>query len=245
VDEDDLVSGPLVLCYHAVSEDWPAELSVTPASLERQLGLLVRRGYRGATFSGAIADPEADRQLVVTFDDAYRSVIDRALPVLTKLGLPGTVFAVTEWVGAPGPMSWPGVDGWVGGPHEAELQPMSWDELGSLAESGWEIGSHTHTHPRLTALEGAGLADELERSRSECEERLARPCRSLAYPYGDVDDRVVDAARAAGYQAACTLPKGRLHAAEALRWPRVGVYHRDAPWRFRLKVSPLVRRIRG
>jgi peptidoglycan/xylan/chitin deacetylase (PgdA/CDA1 family) len=238
------VTAPLVLGYHAVSEDWPAELSVTPDGLRRQLELLVGRGYRGATFSDAVTGPGSARTLVVTFDDAYRSVAERAFPILSELGLPGTVFVVTGWGGADGPMAWPGIDRWLGGPHEEELQPMSWEELGSLAEAGWEIGSHTRSHPRLTEVDDATLADELQGSRRECEERLGMPCRSLAYPYGDLDDRVVEAARDAGYQAACALPQGRLPAAEVLRWPRIGIYHRDAGWRFRLKVSSLAVRVR-
>ena len=36
----------LVLCYHAVSERFPAALSVTPEAFERQLHLLARAGYR-------------------------------------------------------------------------------------------------------------------------------------------------------------------------------------------------------
>ena len=238
------MSAPLVLGYHAVSEDWPAELSVTPEALRRQLDLLVRRGYRGATFTDAVTGPGAGRTLVVTFDDAYRSVIERAWPILADLGLPGTVFTVTEWAGARAPMAWPGIERWLEGPHREELLPMSWEELGSLSDAGWEIGSHSHTHPHLTTLDDAALATELQRSRNECERRLDRPCQSLAYPYGDVDGRVVEAARQAGYRAACALPQGRLHAPEPLRWPRVGIYHRDADWRFRLKVSPAARWLR-
>jgi peptidoglycan/xylan/chitin deacetylase (PgdA/CDA1 family) len=81
-------------------------------------------------------------------------------------------------------------------------------------------------------------------SKAECERRLERPCRTIAYPYGDYDQRVADAAGRAGYEAACTLP-ARFHAARALQWPRVGVYHGDDDRRFRMKVSPLVRRARA
>ena len=38
---------------------------------------------------------------------------------------------------------------WLDSPHAGELTPMSWDELGELSELGWELGSHTRTHPRL------------------------------------------------------------------------------------------------
>ena len=71
-----------------------------------------------------------------------------------------------------------------------------------------------------------------------------RPCESIAYPYGDHDDRVVEAARRAGYVAAGTLPS-RLDERGPLRFPRVGVYYGDDERRFRLKVSRPLRALRA
>jgi peptidoglycan/xylan/chitin deacetylase (PgdA/CDA1 family) len=238
------MSDVLTLCYHAVADRWTAPLSVTPEALESQLRLLVERGYRGSTFADAVSEAPAPKTLVVTFDDAYRSVIDRALPILSKFGLPATVFTVTSFAGSEEPMTWPGIDGWIGGPYEPELAPMSWDELSELAAAGWEIGSHTVTHPRLTSIDDAELAEELTRSRDVCSERIGTECRSLAFPYGDYDDRVVAATQEAGYSTAATLT-ARLQRPEPLRWPRVGVYHADDMHRFRAKVSPSVRRLRA
>jgi len=235
---------PLVLCYHAVSPTFPAPLSVTPEALERQLVLLLRRGYVGATFSGALEDPGGRGTLVVTFDDAYRSVLELGVPILEQLGVPGTVFAPTDHIGSDRPMVWPGIDQWLGGPHEPELVPMSWDELAGLRDRGWEIGSHTCSHPRLTQTDDALLEGELRRSKERCEEALGGECTSLAYPYGDHDARVVAATGAAGYRFAATLPT-RLDAAGALEVPRVGVYHRDGMSRYRLKVSPILRGLRA
>ena len=187
--------GALVLCYHAVSDSWPADLAIRPMQLEGQLTALLEHGYRGVTFHQAVHAPPSSKVVAVTFDDAYRSVIELGLPVLSRLGLPGTVFVPTGFAGSAEPMSWPGIDAWLGGPHEAELTAMSWSELATLKAAGWEIGSHTRTHPRLVDLDDADLADELVRSRVECESRLGVPCRSLAYPYGSVDDRVVEGCR--------------------------------------------------
>lgn len=233
----------LILCYHALSDEWEASLAVRPRDFERQLRLLVSRGYQGTTFERAVLDPPAARTLAVTFDDAYRSVIELALPVLSSLGVPATVFAPSAFIGSEEPMSWPGIDVWRQGPHERELIPMSWPELERLAEAGWEVGSHTRTHPRLTQLDDARLGEELERSRAEIEQRLSRPCPSLAYPYGDEDARVVEAAGRAGYSAAGALPS-RLEDRGPLCHPRVGVYGADSIRRFRLKASPALRHLR-
>ena len=238
------MSETLVLCYHAVSPGWPEHVSVTPDALERQLSRLLRRGYRAATFTDAVLSPPHRRTLAVTFDDAYRSVHEHARPVLDGLGIAATVFAPTRWVSAAEPMPLAAAE-WRGTPHEPELRCMTWDELGELGDAGWEIGSHTVSHPMLTRLSDEALAGEMADSRAAIEAALGRECRSHAYPYGDFDDRIARAAGAAGYAAAGTLFPGRLAAPPPLQWPRVGISHHHSLRAFALKVSPPVRRIRG
>jgi peptidoglycan/xylan/chitin deacetylase (PgdA/CDA1 family) len=233
-----------VLCYHAVSPTWEADLSTTPARFERQLALLAKRGYRGLTFTEAVRAPADGRIVAITFDDAYRSVLQIARPILERFGFPATVFAPTNYIGTERPMVWPGIDQWRGGAHEHELMPMSWEELRALASSGWEIGSHTASHPHLTELDDAALTAELESSKASCEEHLQAPCVSLAYPYGGVDARVVEATRSCGYTVAAALPR-RLDARGPLEVPRIGVYHVDDDRRFQLKLSPMLRRLRS
>ena len=234
----------LVLCYHAVSERWPAPLSVTPAALRAQLGLLARRGFRGITFTQAVTAPPPGRSVAVTFDDAFASVLSLAAPALREVGWPGTVFVPTSFADEPRPLTWDGVDQWAASEHADEMLPLTWDQLRGLRDEGWEVGSHTVTHPHLTRLGDEDLDRELRDARAACERAMGEPCRSIAYPYGDVDARVVAAARAAGYETAAALP-ARMHAAaDPLEWPRVGVWHTDDLRRFRIKASPVVRRLR-
>lgn len=233
----------LVLCYHAVSEEWTAVLSIKPDLFERQLELILARGYKGATFHEALTAPPAPKTVAVTFDDGFRSVSELAFPIMSRLGLPGTMFVPTALIDSERPMAWPGVDEWLGGPFEHELLGMSWDQVGQLSAAGWEIGSHSCTHPHLPALEQDELERELSRSREDCERMLGIPCRSLAYPYGDVDDRVLAAAGQAGYAVAAGLP-GQFEPLRRLDWPREGIYVYDEMPKFRRKVSPWLRRAR-
>jgi peptidoglycan/xylan/chitin deacetylase (PgdA/CDA1 family) len=232
----------LVLCYHAVSTRWSADLSVTPDAFEAQIAHLLGRGYRGTTFSRAVTGSEGGRQLVVTFDDGFQSVRDLAYPVLSQLGVPATLYVPTAFMDGGQRLAWPGIDQWQGGEFEDELAAMSWDDAGELRDAGWEIGAHTHTHPRLTQVDDAQLADELERSRTICTERLGEPCRSVAYPYGDVDERVVAATAAAGFDAAATLPE-LAERPRALAWPRVGVYNHESLSQFKRHCSWTLRRV--
>lgn len=241
------MSDLLILCYHAVDEDWPATLSVRPAALERQLTHLVQHGFRGATFTNALRGPRSRRTLVVTFDDGYRSVLEQAKPILDRLGLPGTLFVPTDWPGRTEPMAWDGIDQWLGTPHEPELRALDWDQLRGLAADGWEIGGHTCSHPHLSQVrDDDRLADELERSKAILERELDAPCTSLAYPYGDVDARVAAATERAGYAAACTIPRiSKPLATDRLCWPRTPIHRVDTDRRFRVKVSPVTRGVRS
>ena len=160
----------LVLCYHAVSERFPAPLSVTPEAFERQLELLARAGYRGATFAEAVRPLRRRRRWRspsttptcrswssasrCSTRSASRRPCTRRPPTSTRPS-----------VRCRGPASTTG----IGGEHERELLPMSWDQLGGLAEAGWEIGSHTRTHPHLTTLDDDTLRDELAESRATVE----------------------------------------------------------------------------
>lgn len=232
----------MVLCYHAVSPTWPMSQSLPEEAIVDQVKLLLARGYRPVSFTEAATTPASGRRMAVTFDDGYTSVL-RAADLLEELGVAGTLFVVTDLLG--GRAEWLDVEE-IGGPeYLGETALMTWDDARALAARGWEIGSHTRTHAHLTRCDDARLASELERSKATVEERLSLPCTSLAYPFGDVDGRVVDATRRAGYAAAGAIPV-RTTGPEPLRFPRIGVYHRDAdhPWHFRLKVSPTARVVR-
>ena len=54
---DDAPSDVLVLGYHAISDRWDADTTVTVAQFERQIATLLERGYVGVTFATALSTP--------------------------------------------------------------------------------------------------------------------------------------------------------------------------------------------
>ncbi|MGB2951828.1 MAG: polysaccharide deacetylase family protein [Gaiellaceae bacterium] len=229
----------LVICYHAVTDRWNHPLAVGAETLERQLAALVARGYRPATAGRLLG---GGKLLHVTFDDAFRSVA-AALRALERLRVPATVFACADYADRPRPLGVPELAAEVKA-HPGELLTMGWDELRGLADRGLEIGSHSISHAHLLRLSDAELRREVAESRERIEAELGRPCRLLAYPYGEHDARVRSAARAAGYEAAFALP-GRAAPVDRFALPRVGVYRKDGHLRLRLKASTLARLARA
>jgi peptidoglycan/xylan/chitin deacetylase (PgdA/CDA1 family) len=207
---------PLVLCYHAIVDTWDDPLAVRRGAFARQV-----RGFALGRRAGTAADAVAGRPVLhVTFDDAYVSV-PGAVEVLERLGIPATVFACAGY----GDGRVLAIDELAGGRLDPRaMRTLTWDALRELAERGVEIGSHTLSHAHLTRLDAAELDRELCESKRWIEDELGRPCRYLAYPYGEQDDRVRAAARRAGYDAAFGLP-GRRDDRYALL--RMGVYRCD------------------
>ena len=91
------------------------------------------------------------------------------------------------------------------------LRMLTWDELSGLASDEVEIGSHGLHHEIHHLDQPAAIREqELARSRSEIEERLARPCRTFAYPNGNFVAASAREAEGAGYELAFTTETGTL-----------------------------------
>jgi peptidoglycan/xylan/chitin deacetylase (PgdA/CDA1 family) len=206
---------------------------VRTRAFERQVATLLRRRFRPISAADAVGG--RGRLFHVTFDDAYRNVAENAVPVLERLGVTATIFAASGFAADGRPLAVPELAAEARA-HPEEMRTLTWERLRALAERGFEIGSHTVTHPHLPRLSDAELERELGESRARCEDELERRCRFLAYPFGEHDARVQAAARRAGYEAAFGLRAGT-NRANPLALPRVDFYRRDSLLRAMLKSS--------
>ena len=100
----------------------------------------------------------------ITFDDEERTVYDAGFPILQAQGLPATFYFITEFLN---------VD-WIA-------------RLNDLQSHGWEIGSHTVTHPFLNTLNYTQLVYEISQSRQDLE-NAGLNVTGFAYPYGVLGD---------------------------------------------------------
>lgn len=224
----------LLLCFHAVDDGWPdPSLSIGTERFASIVRSLVRAGYRGETFSAVVAADGAEPLVAITFDDAFTSVATGAAPVLEQVGWPGTVFVPTEPALEGGWMYW--IDPVIRARHADSTRQLAPEQLALLAGRGWELGSHSRTHRLLSRLDDAELADELTRSRAEVS-AIAGDCTAISYPWGEVDDRVVAAARRAGYTSGSGLA-GRFSWDDPLRTPRIAIAGVDGASRVALKTS--------
>jgi peptidoglycan/xylan/chitin deacetylase (PgdA/CDA1 family) len=211
---------PTVLTYHAVGE------SDVPA-FERQMATLKRLAR--PVFADMALEESTEARVVVTFDDAFQSVFDFAIPVLERYGIPATVFVPTGYLGREAE--------WVSSPEtRRRLGPVvSSERLERVNHRLVKLGSHTVSHPRLAILEGLPLHSELADSRETLESLTRQPVRMLALPYGSGSHATVLGAREAGYGLVfANVPIADRHAGLV---GRVDTSPRDWPVEFRMKVQ--------
>jgi peptidoglycan/xylan/chitin deacetylase (PgdA/CDA1 family) len=191
-----------VLCYHRFGhypDKDPYFASVE--ELTRQFDIIKSEGFTPITVSDLLAGWAGKKvlpakPLLLTIDDGYADFATVGRPIFLKYGYPATLFVYTQFIDS--------------------RHGLTHDQLKEFETQGFEIGSHSVTHPKLTKptrLElakgkEAFLQKELKGSYDQLQAWLGHPVVSLAYPYGLWDTQVAQAARVAGYQAMFTVDQG-------------------------------------
>jgi len=194
---------PPVLCYHKVERR--RELGVTrlsPRRFAEQIHALARGGWRGISLTefAACARGEREpggREVLITFDDAYRGLREHAFPVLREAGFHAVCFVITDYVGR--------LNRWdvaYGGRRFAHL---TWRDIARWYGDGIAFESHTGSHPRLPWLDRRRLCGELDRSRQAIADALGVTPVAIAYPFGAATPRDMAAAEQAGYRLGFVL----------------------------------------
>lgn len=222
--------------YHSIDETG-SPISIDPRAFRQHMEFLARGRPRVIPLRDIATHAAPDETVAITFDDGFANFVEFAVPLLEDLGLPTTMFVVTDHVG--------GTNAWqnAAGPKNIPILPlMSWDALQRIARGGVEIGSHTRRHARLTTVDDPGLVEELEGAADRLQRELGARPTSFAYPYGDLDHRVMAAVRRT-YLRACTTELRALEVgADCARLPRLDAYYLRAPGRLEEWGSPAFQR---
>ncbi len=171
-----------LLVFHRVTDVIPEDgLTIGTARFRATCALLQRRFHvvpLDTIFALARSGrPFPARTVGITFDDCYRDNL-AAAQVMRDHGLPATFFIPTGYVGTTEVFPWDA--------HLPRMANLSWEELRQLTDMGFEVGSHTVTHPDLSRVPLDVVRRELTVSRQELEQRLDRRVRWFAYPFGGI-----------------------------------------------------------
>ncbi len=201
---DDALAAPVpILVYHRFGPVVADSMTVTTPVLESHLAYLRDHGYRVIPLRSLVGyyrhrgAPPPPRAVVITVDDAHKSVFTVLLPMVKRYQIPVTVFVYPSAV-------------------SNASYAMTWDELRALKDTGlFDIESHTYWHPNFKierkrlapAQYDAFVRMQLSKPRDVIRARLGVVADLLAWPFGIYDDELMRDAAAAGYVAAFTLDR--------------------------------------
>lgn len=182
-----------ILMYHVIGEpagDVPyPDLYLSVADFREQVEWLDQNDYTPVTLVQVQDSWYGDgtlppKPVVLSFDDGYLGQYLYAMPILKKKGWAGQLNL------------------------KAEGSDLSSKQAKKMVDAGWEIASHTITHPDLTVISPEQLETELVDSKRILEKDLGIEIVNFCYPAGQYNQEVAEAVEAAGYRGATTVEPG-------------------------------------
>jgi hypothetical protein len=155
----------------------PIDYQVTAHVVTAEHGVLTRQVIVSG-YSGVMS---------LTFDDGHKTVLTDAMPLLASYGVTATAYIVPSWT---------------------QIDPdeyMTWDNIETLQEAGWDIGSHGMTHHKLTEVDPADLDWEIRQSQAVLRSR-GFPARSFSFPHEAYNQTVMRVVKQ--YYESCKTDKG-------------------------------------
>lgn len=186
-----LLEVPIIL-YHDI--DGKGAFSITSKQLREQFAYFRDLGITVVPLSDLIdrlenPRPYDGRVIVITFDDGYKNMYLKLLPIVKEFGYPVTLFVYTDFV------------------NDKGKKAIHWDELREMQRNGIDIQCHTKSHPDLPKLlendtpeSREKVYKELYLSRIYIESKLGKPVDLIAFPYGRYDLKTIQLAYFAGYR---------------------------------------------
>ena len=181
-----------VLLYHDLQLSYTPDkvaTTITPQKFEEHIVTLLKNGYTPVSFEdvynaslGLFSMPT--NPVIISFDDGYDTNYKYAFPIIEKYKVKATIFVVAKTVGKV---------------LETSVH-FGWNEAKTMQQSGLvSIQSHTYDHKDLSKLDAFELERELRLSKIAIEKNLGTECSVVAFPYGSCNQKVIDAAKRAGY----------------------------------------------
>jgi peptidoglycan/xylan/chitin deacetylase (PgdA/CDA1 family) len=214
----------IILYYHSVRAE-------TLPAFARQMEYLART-CQVVPICQIVSVPftQGKHLVSITFDDAFVSVRDQAIPVLEGLGLRASIFVPVGLLGRR--PDW----GLLEQAGDQDETVMDSEDLRTLQQRGFEIYSHTLSHPFLTHLDVPQMQEELHQSRRRLGDLLGQSVDAVSYPHGDYNRTVLEEAKRAGYKWGFTIePRMITMQTDPLAMGRFSVSPSEGLLTFRLK----------
>jgi peptidoglycan/xylan/chitin deacetylase (PgdA/CDA1 family) len=166
----------------------------------------------------------------VTFDDGYASIL-KVSQICKKLNICPTINLISN--------------------HDEAVNVdkrtyLSTKDIKGLLKLGWEVGSHTKTHQKLTEVYNGDLVSEISASKEQIEKQVNHKIVTVAYPLGRYNKEVLSVTRTSGFTVGLTMDDSMItKETDPLKLPRVGVDATHTTKEFSYLANPSVVRFRS
>jgi peptidoglycan/xylan/chitin deacetylase (PgdA/CDA1 family) len=211
-----------ILTYHSLDTSGSV-ISTAPEKFREQMLVLKKIGYRTVTLKDVVEHirdqmPLPDRSVAITFDDGFKNFHTVAYPLLKELNFTATVFLIPGYCGKNN--QWPGQTSGI-----PILDLLTWDEIGALANDGFELGNHTMNHGDLSQISYDEGIEEILRAKEKLQSYTSLQTFFFAYPYGRYTQRLKQAL-SVHFSGACGTKLGFASSTcDIYALPRIDMYY--------------------
>lgn len=198
----------VVTAFHRVNDLIPEDgVTCSSAKFERFCEFFLAH-FRVLPFSKQVSSLRSgfgvSGTLSITFDDGYLDNYEVAVPILQRYKLPATFFIATDFIGTEKVAPW---DKGLSHP----MKWMDWRHVREISDSGFEIGCHTASHLDMGVSDRDTIKQELIRSKGVLEDKLGKPIRLFAYPFGgrkNISASALDVVQELGFECCASCYGG-------------------------------------
>lgn len=155
--------------------------------------------------------PLRRRSVVITFDDGYRDNFTEAVPALNDAGLTATFFVATGFINTERQFAHDLRALERGAIEALNFPKLNWEDLRSMEQQGFEIGSHTVNHTNMGSADRLTIESEVKDSLVALNRELGEKPRAFSFPWGkpqDLSEYAVEVAKQANYYSAVSAYGG-------------------------------------
>ena len=200
-----------ILAYHGVHD---------PVSFSTHLQLILDR-FRPVGLDQVLRWRDGGglptRAVWVTFDDGRPDVVDHAMPLLVRHGIPATMFVCPGVIDTRAPFWWDGLDASLGTalkrwPDEERrrfvaeqtrpvVEQLTSERLKSWVNAGLTVGNHTWDHPCLETCSAAEQRRQVRLAHDWLHDHVGEGATTaFAYPNGNTTAVAMDELALLGYR---------------------------------------------
>ncbi len=165
------ISIPAIYYHKIVDNNTDESDEIILENFEKQMKFLHDNGFKTITtehyanWKKGIGEMEK-KSVIIFFDDGWKSVYEKAFPIMSKYEFIGTVPAVIRYANG-----------------DAGKGYMNWTELNELQKKGWRIEAHSLSHEDFLKKSEFQIREDMEKSKAEIIKNLVKTPESFVFPF--------------------------------------------------------------